>query len=104
MCQQVVNVLPALTLPPALSNAEKKLVTAQSNHKKVERLARAAEKDFALAEERLRALETEIKNLDEMLVDDNGPDGAEATREQLAVVEAVGVDVDQGWTLRVTVG
>lgn len=84
VCQQVVASVPKLSLPPALSNAERDLAHAQEAHAKVEKACRDAEKAVTLAEERVRALEREVEAIEKKVAD--APDPA-AIESKLAEIE-----------------
>jgi len=67
VCRQILDQLPALTLPPALSNAEKVLARIEKGHKKDDRTFRDAETKAALAQERARSLTNELEAIEKKL-------------------------------------
>lgn len=63
VCRQVLAAIPPLSLPPALSNAEKELRSVESAHQTIAKTFRAAEKCATLSDERVRSLAKEIETL-----------------------------------------
>jgi len=67
VCQRVLAEVPALTLPPALSKAEKDLERVEKARKKADRSFRDAEKKATLAHERVRSLASELEAIERHL-------------------------------------
>jgi exonuclease SbcC len=67
VCEQLVTDVPPLTLPPALSNAEKDFTEADETNKKVERDFREVEREATLADERARSLTRELAAIEAKL-------------------------------------
>ncbi|GMR21742.1 MAG: hypothetical protein BMS9Abin37_0057 [Acidobacteriota bacterium] len=84
VCRQRLAEVPALTLPPALSNAEKSVERVEQERKKVERAFRGAEKKAMLADERVRTVASELDALEKKL--GKAPERT-ATETELAEIE-----------------
>ncbi len=67
VCLVVLAEVPALTLPPALSNAEKDLERVEKERKKEDRAFRDVEKQATLAHERVRSLASKLEATEKTL-------------------------------------
>ena len=67
VCLVVLAEVPALTLPPALSNAEKYLERVEKERKKEDRAFRDVEKQATLAHERVRSLASKLEATEKKL-------------------------------------
>ena len=88
VCRQVLAEVPALTLPPALSNAEKDLERVEKERKKDDRAFRHAEKKATLAHERVRSLASELEAIDKKLSKAKDPTAIETGLREIEKAES----------------
>ena len=88
VCRQILNQVPALTLPRALSNAEKDLARVEKGHKKDDGAFRDAEKKAALAHERARSLTNELEAIEKKLSQAPPPKTIETELKEIEKADA----------------
>ena len=88
VCQRILAEVPALTLPPALSNAEKDLARVEKERKKADRTFRDAEKKATLAHERVRSLASKLEAIEKQLSKASDPTAIETELSEIEKAEA----------------
>jgi len=87
VCQQIVATLPKLSLPPALSNAEKELDRAEKALQKADRALRDADKKASAADERVRSLTSSLETIEKELAEASEPMAIETELEAIEKAE-----------------